>query len=106
MYAQGIDPEKAEFDWKELRKQQEAGAQKSVHARLVLDAVAKAESISVEQSEVDERLRRDAQAMGEAPEKLRATLKKQGGMEVLKNQILREKSLDLLTSVANIQTEE
>jgi len=106
MYTQGIDPEKADFDWKELRKQQEPGAQKSVHARLVLDVVAKAESISVEQSEIDERIRRDAQAIGEAPEKLRATLKKQGRMEVLKNQLLREKSLDLLTSVANIQTEE
>jgi trigger factor len=106
MYAQGIDPEKTELDWKELRKQQESGARKAVHARLVLDAVAKVESISVEKSEVDERIRRDAAAMGEAPEKLRANLKKQGGLEALKNHMVREKCLDLLTSVANIQNEE
>jgi FKBP-type peptidyl-prolyl cis-trans isomerase (trigger factor) len=91
---------------KELRKQQESGARKAVHARLVLDAVAKVESISVEKSEVDERIRRDAAAMGEAPEKLRANLKKQGGLEALKNHMVREKCLDLLTSVANIQNEE
>ncbi len=106
MMRQGIDPQKVELDWKKLRDQQEEPARKSVHARMVLDAIAKAESIEVERAEVNERIERDARAMGEPPEKLRQHLKKQGTMEALKTQLVREKSLDLLTAVANIQTEE
>ena len=101
-----MDPEKMEIDWVKIRKQQEEPARKNVHARLMLDAVAKAESIAVENQEIDERIRRDAERMNENQEKLRQSLKKQGGLEALKAQLVREKSLDLLTSVANIQNEE
>jgi trigger factor len=103
---QGMDPEKVQLDWKELRTQQEEPARKAVHARLVLDEVARSESVEVTDEEVDQRLRRDAEALGHKYEKFRADLMKQGGVEVLKNQLVREKSLDLLTSVANIQNEE
>jgi trigger factor len=68
--------------------------------------VVRAEGVEVTDQDVEERLRRDAEALGQKYEKFRADLKKQGGMEVLKAQLLREKSLDLLTSVANIQNEE
>jgi trigger factor len=103
---QGMDPEKLELDWKELRAQQEEPARKAVHARLLLDVVAKDEGFEVTAEEIDERLRRDAEALGHKYEKFRADLEKQGGVEVLRSQLLREKSLDLLTSVANIQNEE
>lgn len=103
---QGMDPEKLQLDWKELRSQQEEPARKAVHARLVLDAVAGTESLEVTDEEVEQRLRRDAEALGQKPERFRAELTKQGGIEVIKSQLLREKSLDLLTSVANIQNEE
>jgi trigger factor len=106
MMMQGMDPEQMQLDWQELRKQQEEPARKSVHARLVLDALAKDEKIEVGEEEMEQRLRRDAEAMGEKFEKFRAQLEKRAGLEVLKNQMIREKSLDLLTSVANIQSEE
>jgi trigger factor len=106
MMQQGIDPEKAELDWKQLREQQETGARKSVHARLMLDKVAEVESIAVEDREVNERLRRDAAAMGEKYETLRQRVQEQGSLQLLKRQLVREKSLDLLTSVANIRVEE
>jgi trigger factor len=115
---QGIDPEKAEIDWVELRKSQEEPARKSVHARLALDVIARAESITVDAAEVDaritqdvarlvdEQIRNDPAAMAKEKKKLRGRLEKQGGLEALKSQMVREKSLDLLTSVANIQNEE
>jgi trigger factor len=106
MMMQGMDPEQMRLDWKELRKQQEEPARKSVHARLILDALAAEEKIEVGQEELEQRLRRDAEAIGEKFEKFRAQLEKRAGLEVLKNQMIREKSLDLLTSVANIQSEE
>jgi trigger factor len=100
---QGVNPEKAEIDWERLRKEQEEPARKSVHARLLLDAVAKVQEIQVEPKEIDERIREDAKRMGQSAEKLRASLEKHSAREALVAQLLREKSLDYLTTVANIQ---
>ena len=40
MMMRGMDPEKTEVDWEELRKGQEEPARRMVHAGLILDAVA------------------------------------------------------------------
>ncbi len=106
MILRGIDPEKTEVDWQGLRKRQEEPARKIVHAGLILDAVVAAEKLENERAAIDERIRQDARRLGEAPEKLRERLKKQGGMEALRTQMCREKALDYLTSVANIQYSE
>lgn len=106
MMMQGMDPGKMDLDWDELRKKQEEGARKSVHARLVLDAVARAEELAVSDAEVDQRLREDAEKMGESYEKVRATIEERSGLEVVRNQLVREKSLDLIRAVANIRSEE
>lgn len=103
---QGVNPEQVDLDWKKLRDQQDEPARKAVHARLVLDAVARREGIAANDEEVDERIRRDAESMGEKFTKLRAKVREQGGIEALKNQLVREKSLDLMIAVANIQNEE
>jgi FKBP-type peptidyl-prolyl cis-trans isomerase (trigger factor) len=100
-----VDPSKIKIDWKEIRDRQEAPARKSVHARLVLDAVASAEAITVEVSEVDARLRQEAERVGETLEAVKKRLAKAGGFEALQNQLVREKTLDFLISVANIEHE-
>lgn len=102
MMMQGVDPEKAEIDWTEMRKHQEEPARKAVHARIILSEIAKAESISLTPRELEERIAQDAQSLGEDPGALKQKLAKHDHLEVLKNQIVREKSLDLLVSVANI----
>jgi len=106
MMMQGMKPEQMNLDWKELRKKQDEPARKSVHARLLLDSLAEAEKIEIKSDDIEERLKRDAEAMGENFEKFKAQLEKRGGLEVLRNQMIREKSLDLMTSLANIQDEE
>lgn len=103
MILRGADPEKAEVDWEQVRKSQEAPARKIVHAGLILDAVARLEKIEVEPGAIEERIRIDAQRLGEKPDKLRERLRKQGGIEALRTQLLRERALDYLTSVANIR---
>jgi trigger factor len=106
MIMQGMDPKVAEIDWEAQRKRQEEPARKMVHAGLVLDAVAKAQELGIESAEIEERIRHDAQRIGETSDVLRKRLKEQGGVETLKGQMLREKALDYLTSVANIQYSE
>ncbi len=106
MILQGIDPEKVDLDWKQLRDRHEEQARKSVHARLVLDAVARQEGIEVSREEVDARIRQEAERIGEPEGRVRGRLAKSGGLEAIKNQLLREKSLDFMTSVANIRNRE
>jgi trigger factor len=102
----GVDLEKAEIDWNALRQRQLEPARRAVHARLVLDAIAQAEQITVEPAEMDHRIQAEARRHGETPQRLRATLQKHGGEQTLRAQLLREKTLDYLSSVANIQGEE
>jgi FKBP-type peptidyl-prolyl cis-trans isomerase (trigger factor) len=73
-----------------------------VHARLVLDAIARAEGVAIDRKEVDARVRREAERVGENYDDLRLRLSKGGGLQALETQMVREKSLDLITSVANI----
>jgi trigger factor len=106
MMYHGVDPRSANLDWKQLRERNEEPARKIVHARLVLDAIGAAEGVKVDAAEVDARIRRESERVGEGFDALRARLKKGGGLQALETQIVREKSLDLITSIANIQAAE
>ena len=106
MMYHGVDPRTAEIDWKAARDRQEEPARKTVHARLVLDAVARAEAIGVDRAEVESRIAREAERIGEKPATVRERLSKGAGLQALEIQMVREKSLDFLTSVANIRRAE
>jgi trigger factor len=82
---QGVDVEKMDLDWKEIGARQEEPARKTVHARLVLDAIAQAEGLSLDDGELDARLGREAERMGETKGGLRRRLQEGGGLEALKN---------------------
>jgi FKBP-type peptidyl-prolyl cis-trans isomerase (trigger factor) len=69
----------------------------------VLDAVAGVEGLKVERRDLEERIRREAERIGEGYDALRLRLSKSGGLQALETQMVREKSLDLITSIANIQ---
>ena len=103
MMLHGVDPRKMELDWKQLRDRNEEPARKIVHARLVLDAIASAEGVTVDRRDLEERIRREAERIGEGYDGLRLRLSKGGGLQALETQMVREKSLDLITSIANIQ---
>ena len=103
---QGLDLEKADLNWKEIREKQDEPARKSVHARLLLDAVARAEDLKITDEELNQRIEQDARQMGQTPQELRKGLEQAGGPELLISQLLREKSLDLIKTSANISIEE
>jgi FKBP-type peptidyl-prolyl cis-trans isomerase (trigger factor) len=94
------------LDWKQLRDKNEEPARKIVHARVVLDAIAVAEGVRVDRGDVEMRIRREAERIGESYDVVRERLSKGGGLQALETQMVREKSLDLITSIANIQAAE
>jgi trigger factor len=106
MMFHGVDPRTMNLDWKQLRDRNEEPARKIVHARLVLDAIGLAEGVRVDRSEVEGRIRREAERIGEGYDVVRERLAKGDGLQALETQMVREKSLDLITSIANIQRPE
>lgn len=103
MMMRGIDPEKAEIDWEEARKRNAEPARKSVHARLLLDAIAETEQIRVEEEEIEARIAEEARRIGESVEALKKRMDQHSSRQALATQLVREKSLDYLMSVANIR---
>jgi trigger factor len=79
-------------------------AQDRLRTSFILDAIAQAEKIEVEETEVEQRIRQLAQRSRTTPDKLKAQLTEKGGLEEIQEQILVSKTLDFLVANAKIET--
>ena len=102
MIAQGIDPRQANVDWDAMRREQRDPARRSVRAMLILDAIAEQESLKTDDAELNEAIEKEAARRRQSASALRARWEKDGRVDALKRQILREKVLDFLLGSANI----
>jgi trigger factor len=96
----GVDPEKAEVDWLALAGEVKPQAEKRVHARLLLDAIAEAQSLTVSEDEFERTIAGIARAEGKNPAAVRAALDEAGKLQTLRAQLRREKALRMLTGEA------
>ena len=101
MIASGVNPAKADVNWKEIKEKQKEPATKEVKGMLILSSIGRQENIEASDEEVNERIQREAKANGTTFQDMKDRLSTEGELE-LKNQIVREKSLDFLLSNANI----
>ncbi|MEW5806540.1 MAG: trigger factor [Acidobacteriota bacterium] len=101
MFARGINPAKADVNWKEIREKHMEPAKRDVKGKLILSTIAAQEKIEVQEAEIDERIRIDAAAHGTTFEEMRNRLSTED-LQHIQEQILREKALDFLFSNANI----
>lgn len=88
--SQGIDVQKVQIDWNALAGDLKPQAEKRVHTRLVLDAIALGESIELEPQAVEERLALIARSQGKSAAQLRRAFIDDGRMMALEEQLLRE----------------
>ena len=93
MARSGVDVEKAEIDWHRLGHDMQPMAEKRVHARLVLDAVADAEKIAVTEAEFETALATLARAQGASTPALRKALDADGRLQALRQQLRRDKTI-------------
>ncbi|HEV7671999.1 MAG TPA: trigger factor [Thermoanaerobaculia bacterium] len=93
MARSGVDVEKAEIDWHRLGHDMQPLAEKRVHARLVLDAVADAEKIAVTEAEFETALATLARAQGASTPALRKALDADGRLQALRQQLRRDKTI-------------
>ncbi len=90
---QGVDLEKAEIDWPAHVDAVRPEAQRRVHDRLLLDAIAKAEGIRLDESEFERFLAEVASHQGVSTVELRQQLGQTGRIEALRSQLLRQQTL-------------
>jgi len=90
---QGVDVERAGIDWRAVADQARPAAEKRVHARLVLDAVARREGIEVTAQELETALARIAAEQNLSTGQVRRALDADGRLARLRGQLLRGKTL-------------
>jgi len=102
--AQGVDPRAVNVDWVALRRRQRDPAVEDVKAELILDRIATAENIDVDEKELERELAALAERSGESATAIRARLTKQGALDRMKSKLRSEKTLEWLYRNTRIQT--
>jgi trigger factor len=90
---QGVDLERANVDWRAVAAEARPAAEKRVHARLVLDAVARREGIEVAAEELEAALARIAAEQKLSAGQVRRALDQDGRLARLRGQMLRAKTI-------------
>jgi len=99
---QQIDPMKTNINWEEFRERQREAATEAVRGALVLDEVARRESVAVTNDEVEAEIAKYAERTERTPAAVRARLEKEGGIGRLYSGLRRERAIDFLLSRATI----
>lgn len=99
---QQIDPMKTNINWEEFRERQREAAAEAVRGALVLDEVARRESVEISRDEIEAEIAKYAERTDRTPAAVRAKLEKEGGIGRLYSGLRRERAIDFLLSRATI----
>jgi trigger factor len=92
----GVDLENAGMDWQALGEQVRPQAERRVHARLLLDAVARQKKTEVDEDEFEKTLSAIARAQSASTTAVRQELDRTGRLSALREQMRRDKVLKAL----------
>lgn len=93
---QGVDLDRAEIDWRQMGDEARPRAEKRVRARLLVDAAGEAREVQVGEEEFETAIANMAKAQRTSSGALRRNLDQAGRLGELKDQLRREKTLDML----------
>jgi trigger factor len=102
--ARGVTKEQLEQRKDEIFGFAAQSAKDRLRASFILDAIANAEAIKVEEAEIEQRIAQLAQRYRVTADKLRAQLAERGGLGEIEEQISVAKTLDFLLSHAKVET--
>ena len=97
----GFDDDSIRRHVNELRQSVMASTARALKEHFILERIAEEESIADTAADYDEEIRAIAVQSGESPRRVRASLERRGLMDVLRNQIIERKTIDLITSHAS-----
>ena len=90
---QGVDVEKAQIDWGALGERARPDAERIVHSRLLLDAIAEAEAIEVPEERLEALLAEIARERKSTPLAVRRDLDSSGRLAGLRRQLRRQETV-------------
>jgi trigger factor len=99
----GFDDDAIRRHVNELRQTVLASTARALKEHFILERIAEGESIADTPADYDEEIRAIAAQSGESPRRVRASLERRGLMDVLRNQIIERKTIDLVTSHASFK---
>ena len=99
----GFDDDSIRRYVNELRQSVMASTARALKEHFILERIAEDEGIADTASDYDEEIRAVAAQSGESPRRVRASLERRGLMDVLRNQIIERKTVDLITSHASFK---
>jgi len=100
----GVNVEQAQIDWSRVGEEMAPMAEKRVHARLLLDAVADERKIGVTEEEFERTLAMLARTQGVSTPVLRRKLDEDGRLTSLRAQLRREKTIRTLLGEPDEET--
>ncbi|MEM6794729.1 MAG: trigger factor, partial [Acidobacteriota bacterium] len=96
LVGQGVDLEKADIDWESAADSVRPVAERQVHERLVLDAIAKEQDLRLDEEKFEEFLAMAAAQQKVSSLALRQRLAEDGRLDPLRAQLLRDQTLGQL----------
>ena len=99
----GFDDDSIRRHVNELRQSALASTARALKEHFILEKIAEAEGIGDSPGDYDEEIRAIATQSGESPRRVRASLEKRGLMDVLRNQIIERKTLDVIERNASFK---
>jgi len=96
----GFDDDSIRRYVNELRQSVMASTARALKEHFILEKIAEDEGVGDTAADYDEEIRAIASQSGESPRRVRASLERRGLMDVLRNQIIERKTIDLITSHA------
>jgi trigger factor len=98
----GSSLEKAGISEAGLKKEFRPGSEKRVREMLILDRIAKQDQINIDDSDLEEGYGKLAESMGQDVETVKKYYEARGQVDSLKEEMLKEKTLNYLVDNANI----
>lgn len=106
MQRQGITLEKyleiTQSSREDLREEYRARAEEAVKAELTLEEIAKQENIEISEEELDKEFESMAESYQQDKEKIKGMFQMQGTLDMLKKNMLMEKTLDILVEQSEV----
>jgi trigger factor len=96
----GFDDDAIRRHVNELRQSVMGSTASALKEHFILERIAEDQTIADSPADYDDEIRAIAAQSGESPRRVRANLEKRGLMDVLRNQIIERKTIDLITSHA------
>ncbi len=99
----GFNDDQIQAHANELRQNSAASTARALKEHFILERIAEDEKIDAEEQDYKDEVELIADQSGESPRRVRAKIEKQGMMDVLRNQIIERKVIELVEAAATFK---